>query len=186
MGSARPSIALLVRHFHRHLTYGRISCSRTAPGTDGSPEMCGRTQSTPDWYRPGPRFILRPFCRPGHVLDIQVLKRDQSMVFAYVVRDLLKMVQTNRQHPANWWSLSASPWFLNLSRYANALRFCIVRRYHRPMRKSNAIRHGRHCFFNLHVHLVFVAKYRKAVFRKNTWMTCGKYSPGSARILMQF
>jgi hypothetical protein len=41
-----------------------------------------------------PRFIFRPFCRPGHVLDIQVLKRYQSVVFAYVVRDLLKMVQT--------------------------------------------------------------------------------------------
>jgi putative transposase len=34
------------------------------------------------------------------------------------------------------------------------------------MRKSNTMRHGRHCVFNLHVHLVFVAKYRKAVFRK--------------------
>jgi putative transposase len=26
------------------------------------------------------------------------------------------------------------------------------------------IRHGRHCVFNLHVHLVFVAKYRRLVF----------------------
>src|SRR5215469_12973458 len=28
------------------------------------------------------------------------------------------------------------------------------------------IRHGRHCVFNLHVHLVFVAKYRRLVFDK--------------------
>lgn len=28
------------------------------------------------------------------------------------------------------------------------------------------IRHGRHCLFNLHVHLVFVTKYRRAVFTK--------------------
>lgn len=28
------------------------------------------------------------------------------------------------------------------------------------------IRHGRHCVFKLHVHLVFVAKYRKRVFTK--------------------
>ena len=49
------------------------------------------------------------------------------------------LFQTNRQHPANWWSLFASPWFLNLSRYANALRFCIVRSYHRSMRKSNTM-----------------------------------------------
>jgi putative transposase len=32
------------------------------------------------------------------------------------------------------------------------------------MEKTIDIRHGRHCVFNLHVHLVFVTKYRKAVF----------------------
>ena len=32
------------------------------------------------------------------------------------------------------------------------------------MDKSNTIRHGRHCVFNLHVHLVFVTKYRRKVF----------------------
>jgi putative transposase len=32
------------------------------------------------------------------------------------------------------------------------------------MKKSIDIRHGRHCVFNLHVHLVFVTKYRKTVF----------------------
>jgi putative transposase len=35
------------------------------------------------------------------------------------------------------------------------------------MQKTIDIRHGRHCvfnFFNLHVHLVFVTKYRRAVF----------------------
>ena len=32
------------------------------------------------------------------------------------------------------------------------------------MEKDNEIRHGRHCVFNMHVHLVFVAKYRRKVF----------------------
>lgn len=32
------------------------------------------------------------------------------------------------------------------------------------MEKNNEIRHGRHCVFNLHVHLVFVTKYRRRVF----------------------
>lgn len=31
---------------------------------------------------------------------------------------------------------------------------------------SSEIRTGRHCIFNLHVHLVFVTKYRKKVFTK--------------------
>lgn len=31
---------------------------------------------------------------------------------------------------------------------------------------SSDIRKGRHCIFNLHVHLVFVTKYRKNVFTK--------------------
>lgn len=35
-------------------------------------------------------------------------------------------------------------------------------------RKMPGIRHGRHCVFMLHVHLVFVAKYRKKVFTKET------------------
>lgn len=34
------------------------------------------------------------------------------------------------------------------------------------MNKSNDIRHGRHCVFNLHIHLVFVTKYRHSVFTK--------------------
>ena len=32
------------------------------------------------------------------------------------------------------------------------------------MTAESEIRHGRHCVFNLHVHLVFVAKYRRHVF----------------------
>lgn len=32
------------------------------------------------------------------------------------------------------------------------------------MEKDNEIRHGRHCVFKMHVHLVFVAKYRRKVF----------------------
>ncbi|MHB1683931.1 MAG: IS200/IS605 family transposase [Bacilli bacterium] len=34
------------------------------------------------------------------------------------------------------------------------------------MNPSNDIRTGRHCVFNLHVHLVFVTKYRRGVFTK--------------------
>jgi len=33
-------------------------------------------------------------------------------------------------------------------------------------RTIKGIRHGRHCVFNLHVHLVFVTKYRHQVFNK--------------------
>lgn len=36
------------------------------------------------------------------------------------------------------------------------------------MGKSNSIRRGRHCVFVLHVHLVFVAKYRRPVFTRKT------------------
>ena len=32
------------------------------------------------------------------------------------------------------------------------------------MKKSSEIRSGRHCVFNMHVHLVFVTKYRRNVF----------------------
>ena len=32
------------------------------------------------------------------------------------------------------------------------------------MNKSNELRAGRHCVFDLHVHLVFVTKYRRGVF----------------------
>ena len=34
------------------------------------------------------------------------------------------------------------------------------------MKKNNAIRHGRHCKFVMHTHLVFVTKYRRNVFTK--------------------
>ena len=34
------------------------------------------------------------------------------------------------------------------------------------MKKNNDIRHGRHCIFKIHVHLVFVTKYRRTVFTK--------------------
>src|SRR5690606_26595315 len=33
-----------------------------------------------------------------------------------------------------------------------------------PMSDDNDIRHGQHCVFKMHVHLVFVAKYRRRVF----------------------
>src|SRR5690554_6681812 len=34
------------------------------------------------------------------------------------------------------------------------------------MSDDNDIRHGRHCVFLMHVHLVFVTKYRREVFTK--------------------
>lgn len=34
------------------------------------------------------------------------------------------------------------------------------------MKKETEIRHGRYCVFNIHVHLVFVTKYRRDVFTK--------------------
>lgn len=34
------------------------------------------------------------------------------------------------------------------------------------MNDFNDLRHGRHCVFMMHVHLVFVAKYRRGVFTK--------------------
>jgi putative transposase len=34
------------------------------------------------------------------------------------------------------------------------------------MKKNNDIRHGRHCVFIMHVHLVFITKYRRGVFTK--------------------
>lgn len=34
------------------------------------------------------------------------------------------------------------------------------------MKTSTIIRSGRHCTFNMHVHLVFVTKYRRTVFKK--------------------
>jgi len=35
------------------------------------------------------------------------------------------------------------------------------------MNQNNEIRRGRHCVFNMHVHLVFVTKYRRNVFTKD-------------------
>ena len=40
-----------------------------------------------------------------------------------------------------------------------------------PMKMSTEIRTGRHCVFNLHVHLVFVTKYRRDVFEKAHYAT---------------
>jgi putative transposase len=34
------------------------------------------------------------------------------------------------------------------------------------MQKKSDIRTGRHCVFNLHIHLVFVTKYRRKIFTK--------------------
>ena len=40
-----------------------------------------------------------------------------------------------------------------------------------PMNMSTEIRTGRHCVLNLHVHLVFVTKYRRDVFEKAHYAT---------------
>lgn len=34
------------------------------------------------------------------------------------------------------------------------------------MEKNQDIRHGRHCVFAIHAHLVFVTKYRRGVFQR--------------------
>ncbi|WP_198981578.1 transposase, partial [Helicobacter pylori] len=34
------------------------------------------------------------------------------------------------------------------------------------MKKIDDMRHGRHCVFLMHVHLVFVTKYRRSAFNK--------------------
>jgi putative transposase len=39
------------------------------------------------------------------------------------------------------------------------------------MKKSTNLRHGRHCVFALHVHLVFVTKYRKRIFTHKMMLT---------------
>ncbi|MBN4077311.1 IS200/IS605 family transposase [Sulfobacillus acidophilus] len=43
------------------------------------------------------------------------------------------------------------------------------------MQKSSDIRTGRHCVFMMHVHLVFVTKYRKKVFTKRLLMDTERY-----------
>lgn len=42
------------------------------------------------------------------------------------------------------------------------------------MKKSNTLRTGRHCVFAMHVHLVFVTKYRRKVFTKAIIEDLGK------------
>ena len=42
------------------------------------------------------------------------------------------------------------------------------------MNKSSVIRTGRHCVFNLHVHLVFLTKYRRDVFQEFHFETIQK------------
>jgi len=43
------------------------------------------------------------------------------------------------------------------------------------MNSKPSIRKGRHCVFNLHVHLVFVTKYRKKVFTKKMLASLKEY-----------
>lgn len=43
------------------------------------------------------------------------------------------------------------------------------------MKKSSDLRHGRHCVFKLHAHLVFVTKYRRGVLNDTMLKTIEKY-----------
>lgn len=43
------------------------------------------------------------------------------------------------------------------------------------MQEKYDIRHGRHCTFMMYCHLVFVAKYRKAVFTSDMFVALQKY-----------
>src|SRR5664279_5680058 len=51
-----------------------------------------------------------------------------------------------------------------MSSYWKACSRCMTAVYSWPMQGYNDIRHGRHCVFMMHVHLVFVTKYRREVF----------------------
>jgi putative transposase len=62
----------------------------------------------------------------------------------------------------NFSSIASVVFNLNL----NAWRMIINGLYCWPMKQSIQIRRGRHVVFLLHVHLVFVAKYRRTVFSK--------------------
>jgi len=44
--------------------------------------------------------------------------------------------------------------------------YIILRYMSKNPRENSEIRHGRHCVFLMHVHLVFVTKYRREVFTK--------------------
>jgi putative transposase len=59
---------------------------------------------------------------------------------------------------------SCSPFGINS--YLKACNRSTFLLYAWSMEKNNNIRHGRHCVFLLHVHLVFVTKFRKGVFTK--------------------
>jgi putative transposase len=62
------------------------------------------------------------------------------------------------RHPFEFEGLQSQPNSLsnlNLTHYAIGLRYWLL---------LSDIRHGRHCVFALHVHLVFVTKYRRKVF----------------------
>jgi len=46
--------------------------------------------------------------------------------------------------------------------------------YYWSMSNLSKIRHGRHCVFKIHVHLVFVTKYRKSIFDRDALSTLEK------------
>lgn len=72
---------------------------------------------------------------------------------------------THRDAPANWAHRFSCPLF-GLSRYLKVFLIIMNERYHALMTTSKEIRRGRTCVFLLHVHLVFVTKYRRRVFTK--------------------
>jgi hypothetical protein len=80
------------------------------------------------------------------------------------------LFQTKRQSPAkrpSFWLISGVTLSLNLK--ALRIVFFMLLYQHNlnwSMRNNTDIRLGRHCVFKLHVHLVFVTKYRRGVFTK--------------------
>ena len=72
------------------------------------------------------------------------------------------LFQTNRQHPACCRKRRSCSG-LAFSLYLYALHSFMWHIILWSMEKNNDIRAGRHCVFNMHVHLVFVTKYRKKV-----------------------
>jgi putative transposase len=57
--------------------------------------------------------------------------------------------------------------FVKDSRYLNVVFLNMIECYHLVMKGSTDFRRGRTCVFLLHVHLVFVTKYRRKVFTQS-------------------
>src|SRR5215831_1316353 len=72
------------------------------------------------------------------------------------------LFQTKRHAPAKRTNFAPAA-RLVFRRYLQPLRICMPRLYNWSMANTSEFRTGRHCVFALHVHLVFVTKYRRKV-----------------------